>query len=58
MVGFFSLKGELIALGKATMTSEEMISRDHGVAADTTRVIMGLNTYPRMWQRRRAEEQA
>ncbi len=58
MVGFFSLKNELIALGKAAMTSEEMLSRDHGVAADTTRVIMNLDTYPRMWQRRKAEEQA
>ena len=56
LVGFFSLKGELIALGKAIITSEEMVSRDHGLAADTIRVIMDLDTYPRMWQSRKTEE--
>jgi len=51
------LKGKLIALGKAAMTSEAMVSQDHGIAADTVRVIMNLDTYPRMWQRHQAEEQ-
>lgn len=58
MVGFFSLKGELVALGRAAMTSEEMVNRDHGIAADTVRVVMDLEKYPRMWQSRKMEEQA
>ena len=49
IVGFFSLKGELIALGKAVMSTEEIITNDHGIAATTTRVVMSRGTYPRMW---------
>ena len=52
MVGFFSLKGELVALGQATMSSEEIIQRDHGIAANTKRVIMGLDVYPKIWHGR------
>lgn len=48
-VGFFSLKGELVALGKAVMSTEEILNQDHGIAANTTRVIMRRGTYPRMW---------
>jgi H/ACA ribonucleoprotein complex subunit 4 len=49
VVGFFSLKGELVALGRATMISEEMVKLEHGIAASTERVVMGLETYPKMW---------
>lgn len=48
-VGFFSLKGELIALGQTLMSTEEIINKDHGIAANTKRVIMSRGTYPRMW---------
>ena len=48
-VAFFSLKGELVALGKAVMSTEEMLNQDHGIAANTKRVIMSRGTYPRMW---------
>lgn len=50
VVGFFSLKGELIALGQASMSTEEMLERDHGIAAGTKRVVMDLETYPKTWQ--------
>jgi len=56
VVGIFSLKGELVALGMAAMSSEEIVSRDHGIAADTERVVMGLEEYPRMWQSHKAIE--
>jgi len=49
-VGFFSLKGELVALGRAVMSTEEMLNKDHGIAADTVRVAMNIGTYPRMWR--------
>lgn len=49
-ISMFSLKGELVALGRATMTSRQMIEKHHGIAAKTERVIMPINTYPRMWK--------
>jgi H/ACA ribonucleoprotein complex subunit 4 len=54
-IGMFSLKGELVALGRSMMTSKQMIEKHHGIAAKTERVIMRLNTYPRMWKSQRAE---
>ena len=56
LVGIFSLKGEVVAIGRATMSSEEMIARDRGIAVDTDRVIMKLDEYPRVWKSRRAVE--
>jgi len=50
LVALFTLKGELVALGKALMTSEEMLEREKGVAVKTERVVMKPNTYPRMWK--------
>ncbi len=49
-VGFFSLKGELVALGRAVMSTEEILERKHGIAANTARVVMSIGTYPRMWK--------
>jgi H/ACA ribonucleoprotein complex subunit 4 len=49
-VGFFSLKGELVAMGRAKMSTEEILNKTHGIAADTTRVVMSRGTYPKMWQ--------
>jgi len=51
LVGIFSEKGEAVAIGKAFMSSEEMAGLDHGLAADTSRVIMQSGTYPPMWRR-------
>lgn len=50
LVAIFTLKGELVALGKALMTSEEMLEREKGIAVKTERVIMKPNTYPKMWR--------
>jgi len=50
LLGVFTLKGELVALAKATMSTEQIIENEHGIAADTLRVIMTPNTYPKMWQ--------
>jgi len=55
LVGLFTLKDELIALARATMSTEEIMKRDHGIAADTLRVVMAPGTYPRMWQTGKAE---
>jgi H/ACA ribonucleoprotein complex subunit 4 len=44
------LKDELVALSRALMSSEQMLKEDHGIAAKTVRVIMPVETYPRLWK--------
>ncbi len=48
-VGMFTLKGELVAIGKAVLTSNEMYKRKKGIAVKTDRVLMKKGTYPKMW---------
>ncbi len=48
-VAVLTLKGELVALGRALMTSEEMVENERGYAVKNVRVIMKDGTYPRMW---------
>lgn len=50
LVGIFTLKDELVALGRALMSSEEILERERGIAVKTERVIMRPGTYPRMWK--------
>lgn len=47
MVALLTLKGELIALANATMTTDEMM-KTKGLAAKTDRVIMQAGIYPKM----------
>ncbi len=46
IVAIYSLKEELIALGKARINSKEMFERKKGVAVQTDRVFMKRGTYP------------
>lgn len=46
LIGVFSLKDELIAIGIAKMTSDEMMKRKKGIAVRTDRVIMEKWIYP------------
>ncbi len=50
LVALFTLKGEAVALGRALMTSREMLDQEKGVAVKTERVIMERGTYPAMWK--------
>jgi len=45
-----SAKGELVALGKALMSSSEIESSKRGLAVSVQRVIMDSGTYPKMWK--------
>jgi H/ACA ribonucleoprotein complex subunit 4 len=45
-VAIYSLKEELVALGIAKMTSEEMYKKKKGLAVRTDRVFMEIGTYP------------
>lgn len=42
-----SLKGELVAIGKAFMSSEEMLKQRKGTAVKVDRVLMQKETYPK-----------
>ncbi len=50
VVAILTLKGELVALGVALMTVEEVVREKRGIAVKTTRVIMSKGTYPKLWK--------
>jgi len=54
-IALFTLKGELVALSRALMSSDQMLREEHGLAAKTVRVIMPVETYPRMWKGKQAQ---
>ncbi|WP_202319881.1 RNA-guided pseudouridylation complex pseudouridine synthase subunit Cbf5 [Archaeoglobus neptunius] len=49
-VAIFTLKNELVAIGKALMNAEEIFRLKKGVAADIERVVMERGVYPRAWK--------
>lgn len=49
VVTMFTSKGEVVAVGTAKMTSEEMVEAKEGIAFSTDRVFMPSGTYPKMW---------
>jgi H/ACA ribonucleoprotein complex subunit 4 len=51
LVAMFTLKGELIALGKARLDTKTILTENSGIAVKTTRVLMSPGTYPRAWKR-------
>ncbi len=56
LVSIMSLKGEVIGLAAADMTTIEMTKQRSGQAAHLRRVIMEPDTYPRAWKRKKAEK--
>ncbi len=54
-VALLSAKRELVAIGKALMSADEIQSQKRGLAATTERVVMKAGTYPRMWKSHRAK---
>ncbi len=54
-VAIMTLKGELVAVGVARMTTEQVIESRKGIAAKTKRVIMSKDTYPKAWKSSRGE---
>ncbi len=51
-IALLTLKGELVGLGEAKMTSQEALKAEKGIAAVATRVVMRKGTYPRTWKRK------
>lgn len=51
LVALFTLKGELVGLGRALVDSSEVGKLERGLVARVDRVIMPRGTYPPMWRR-------
>lgn len=52
LVGVYTLKGEIIGLGEAAMTREQIEESAKGVAFVMKRLIMKPDTYPKAWRTR------
>jgi H/ACA ribonucleoprotein complex subunit 4 len=50
MTAILTLKGEAVALAKAVASAEDIMKMDHGVVAQTKRVLMPRGTYPKCWK--------
>jgi H/ACA ribonucleoprotein complex subunit 4 len=53
-VALLTLKGELVGLAEAQMTSHQVLEAEKGIAANVSRVVMRKGTYPRTWKKRDA----
>jgi H/ACA ribonucleoprotein complex subunit 4 len=58
VVGLMSDKGELVAIGRALLSTQEMTTASRGLATTTERVVMKLGTYPKLWKSKGAKEHA
>jgi len=50
LLALMTLKGEVVALARATMTSKQIYEAEHGIVAKPERVVMSPDTYPRKWK--------
>jgi H/ACA ribonucleoprotein complex subunit 4 len=55
IVGLFTLKGELVALAKAEMSTEEILKASTGLAATPVRIMIKIGTYPKGWTKKEDE---
>jgi H/ACA ribonucleoprotein complex subunit 4 len=50
VVAVFTQKGEAVIYAKALVSAEEVLAMEHGLVAQTMRVLMDRGTYPKMWR--------
>ncbi len=50
IVAILTLKGEAVALGRAQVSTQEMMDLRHGTVATLARVLMPRNIYPKVWK--------
>ena len=50
MTALFTLRGELLALAGAKMTSNQMMDASKGIAASPERVMISSKAYPKTWK--------
>jgi H/ACA ribonucleoprotein complex subunit 4 len=55
-VALMSAKQELVAIGKALLSTDEVQSLHHGLASTTERVVMKAGTYPKLWKSHSAKK--
>lgn len=46
VVGIYSVKGELVAISEALMSSDEVMDLEHGIAFKMKKVFMDVGYYP------------
>ena len=46
-IALFTLKNELVAVGKAKMNSQNILKQEKGIAVTDNKVFMEPNTYPK-----------
>jgi H/ACA ribonucleoprotein complex subunit 4 len=51
IVAVLTLKGEVVALVKTLMVTEDILHKDNGVCAVLERVLMKKGTYPSIWKK-------
>jgi H/ACA ribonucleoprotein complex subunit 4 len=56
ILAIFTLKGEAVALGKALVSTQEIMDLKHGTVAGLERVLMLRGTYPKVWKSGKAHE--
>ncbi|MHA1722655.1 MAG: RNA-guided pseudouridylation complex pseudouridine synthase subunit Cbf5 [Candidatus Baldrarchaeia archaeon] len=56
LIAIFTLKNEAVALGKALVSSKEMLEKNHGIVVDTERVLMERGTYPSWYEFKKEQE--
>ncbi len=49
-VVIYTNKGEAVCMGRALMSSDEMLRAEEGICVDTDRVFMAPGTYMRVWK--------
>ncbi len=50
VIAIYTLKGEAIALGRAEVSTQDIMDMRHGTVATLARVLMPRNVYPKVWK--------
>ena len=56
ILAIFTLKGEAVALGRALVSTQEIMDLKHGEVAGLESVLMLRGTYPKVWKSGKANE--
>ncbi len=51
-VVIYTVKGEAVSRGEATLNSSDMYKAEKGICVETKKVLMKLGTYPKGWKRK------
>lgn len=54
VITLMSSKGELVAIGKSLLSTEQIANTSRGLASTTERVVMKRGTYPKLWKKKHA----